>query len=653
MQFHLNGFRTGNPEISEPAERDHMRRPSDGLPDEVDVLIVGCAPAGLTLAAQLASFPDIKTLIVEQKAGPLLLGQADGVACRTMEMFEAFGFSERVLKEAYWVNETSFWKPDEKRRADIVRSNRVQDTEDGLSEFPHVILNQARVHEFYLDVMRNAPTRLEPDYSRRLLDLSVIPTSRDGGQDGENGASAHPVTVRLERLDPPHQGQVEAVKARFVVGCDGARSAVRKSLGLALEGDSANQAWGVMDVLAVTDFPDFRIKTAIQSASEGSLLIIPREGGYLVRLYIELEKLNENGRVSSLNVTTDHLVAAARRILHPYTLEVKEITWWSVYEIGQRLCERFDDAPDDPQGRFPRVFIAGDACHTHSPKAGQGMNVSMQDSFNLGWKLASVLRERCSPGLLHSYSDERKTVARELIDFDRKWAKMFSAPPKDPLNPASGGVDPAEFQKYFVKQARFTAGTETRYAPSLISAKPTYQHLAEGLTIGMRFHSARVIRLADARPVHLGHTVSADGRWRLFAFADAEDPATPPSRLRALCEFLARSPQSPVRRYTPAGADIDSVIDVRAIFQQGHRELAIDAMPPLLLPSKGRYGLRDYEKMFCPDLKNRNDIFDMRRIDRRSGCMVVVRPDQYVAHVLPLDAHAELGSFFDGFMLGG
>jgi phenol 2-monooxygenase (NADPH) len=115
MQFHLNGFRTGNPEISEPAEPSDMWRPTDGLPDEVDVLIVGCGPAGLTLAAQLAAFRDIKTRIVEQKAGPLLLGQADGVACRTMEMFEAFGFSERVLKEAYWVNETSFWKPDEKR----------------------------------------------------------------------------------------------------------------------------------------------------------------------------------------------------------------------------------------------------------------------------------------------------------------------------------------------------------------------------------------------------------------------------------------------------------------------------------------------------------------------------------------------------------
>jgi phenol 2-monooxygenase (NADPH) len=645
MQFHLNGFKPGNPEISEPA---NAARRAEALREEVDVLIVGCGPAGLTLAAQLAAFPDIKTRIVEQKSGPLLLGQADGVACRTMEMFEAFGFSGRVMKEAYWVNETSFWKPDDSERANIVRSGRIQDVEDGLSEFPHVILNQARVHEFYLDVMRNAPAWLEPDYSRQLVDLTIAPTSSDS----ESGAPAYPVTVRLKRLDPAHEGQEETIRARFVVGCDGARSAVRKSLGLALDGDSANQAWGVMDVLAVTDFPDFRLKSAIQSANEGNLLIIPREGGYLVRLYIELEKLNEDERVSSLNVTPDRLIAAARRILHPYTLEVKEIAWWSVYEIGQRLCEKYDDLPDEAaKGRFPRVFITGDACHTHSPKAGQGMNVSMQDAFNLGWKLASVLRGRCSPKILETYSDERQAVAKELIDFDRKWAKMFSAPPKDPFNAEREGVDPAEFQTYFVKQARFTAGTETRYAPSIISGKPTYQRLAEGFTIGMRFHSAPVIRLADAKPVHLGHTVKADGRWRLFAFADAGAPAAPSSRLRALCEFLARSPQSPVARYTPAGADIDSLIDVRAIFQQGHRQLAIEAMPSLLLPRKGRYGLRDYEKMFCPDLKNRADIFDTRGIDRSRGCMVVVRPDQYVAHVLPLDAYAELGSFFDGFML--
>src|SRR5919199_1807688 len=129
MQFHLNGFRPGDPEISEPAQQPASAQLSDTPPEEVDVLIVGCGPTGLTLAAQLAAFPDISTRIVEQKSGPLRLGQADGIACRTMEMFHAFGFSERVLKEACWINETTFWKPDEKQRSHIVRSGWVQDVE--------------------------------------------------------------------------------------------------------------------------------------------------------------------------------------------------------------------------------------------------------------------------------------------------------------------------------------------------------------------------------------------------------------------------------------------------------------------------------------------------------------------------------------------
>ncbi len=95
------------------------------------------------------------------------------------------------------------------------------------------------------------------------------------------------------------------------------------------------------------------------------------------------------------------------------------------------------------------------------------------------------------------------------------------------------------------------------------------------------------------------------------------------------------------------------MIDVRAVFQQGHRDIAIEAMPPFLLPPKGRYGLRDYEKIFCADLKGDNDIFTLRGIDRERGCMVIVRPDQFVAHVLPLDAHAQLAAFFDGFMIAG
>jgi phenol 2-monooxygenase len=636
MQFHLNGFEPGDPDIADPAQRQVASGCPGPAPEEVDILIVGCGPAGLTLAAQLSAFADIKTCIVEQKPGPLLRGQADGIACRTMEMFEAYGFSERVLKEACWINETTFWKPDDRQRENIVRGGRVQDTEDGLSEFPHVVLNQARVHDFFLDMMRKSPAQIEPYYARRLLDVRIDPEATAG-----DTANPYQVTAGLERLDPAHEGQIETIRARYVVGCDGARSTVRKCIGRALHGDSANHAWGVMDVLAITDFPDIRFKSLIQSANDGSMIIIPREGGYLVRIYVEIDKLDVGERVSDRNITADDLIAAARRVLRPHTLDVKEIAWWSVYEIGQRLCDKFDDVPDDDVERSPRVFIAGDACHTHSPKAGQGMNVSMQDGFNLGWKLAAVLRKRCVPRLLRTYSAERQAMAKELIDFDREWAEILAS---------SKGFDPAETQNYFVRHGRYTAGTAGHYRPSILTGEATHQHLAGGFVVGMRFHSAPVIRLADARPVHLGHVVKADGRWRIFAFAAGKDPATANSGIPALCDFLAGAAESPVMKYTPAGEDIDALIDVRAIFQQGHRELAIEAMPSLLKPHKGRYGLFDYEKIFCADSKNGNDIFSLRGIDREAGCMVVVRPDQYVAHVLPLDGYAQLSAFFDGFM---
>jgi phenol 2-monooxygenase len=619
MQFYLDGYRPGDPFVADP-DPSVADRPA-ALPGEVDVLIVGSGPAGLVLAAQLARFPEIRTAVVDRRDGPLAVGQADGVACRTVEIFEAFGLANRLVDEAYWVNEVAFWRPDADDRTRIVRTGRVQDVEEGLSEFPHVIVNQARMLAYLREDMERSPSRLRPHYGLRATDVQVD----DGG-----------VTVTLQRPD----GGTATVRAKYVVGCDGSRSAVRTALGRELSGDPMNQSWGVMDVLADTDFPDIRLKCAIHSANQGNLLIIPREGGYLVRLYIELDAVHDRELLADRSaVTPEKLAAVAGRILAPYTLEVKDVGWWSVYEIGQRLCDRFDDVPaEEAATRLPRVFIAGDACHTHSAKAGQGMNVAMADAWNLGWKLAAVLRGTGRPELLRTYTDERQAVAQELIDFDRDFARMFSAPPKESAGAGDEGVDPEEFQRYFVQQGRFTAGVATRYEPSMITAEPTHQHLAAGFPLGMRFHSAPVIRLADAKPVQLGHAARADGAWRLYVFADRAG-----TRARQLCEFLA-SEKSPLARFTPAGADPDAVIDVRAVFQQGHRELPVESMPSVLRPRKGRFGLVDAEKVFCPDPKA-DDVFELRGIDRDAGCVVVVRPDQFVASVLPLDAHDKLTDF--------
>lgn len=631
MQYYLNGFRGGDPDLDDavPGRREYGGFAP--LPDKVDVLIAGCGPAGLCLAAQLSRFPEIDVMIVERKPGPMEKGQADGVNTRTMEMFQAFGFGEKVKRESYWVNQTTFWTPDPQNTGHIRRAGRVQDVADDSSEMPHTLINQARIHELFLDVMRKSPRRLEPDYGWSVVDVTVDETTED-----------HPVTVTLENTGV-NAGATRTVRANYVVGCDGARSNVRKAIGGTLHGDAAHQAWGVMDILANTDFPDIRQKCVVASATEGNVLILPREGGYLFRMYVELDKLNPDERVSSRNLTSEHMIAAANRIMKPYTIDVKEVVWWSVYEIGHRMTDRFDDVPEDQKAtRTPRVFTAGDACHTHSPKAGQGMNVSMQDTFNLGWKLAHVFQGRADASLLHSYSAERWLEAKRLVDTDHKWARIMSAPPGDS---ELDGSDMPRVQKQFIENLEFTGGLAVHYMPSALIGVDTHQALAQGQVIGRRFHSAPVVRVADAMQMQLGHVAEADGRWRIYAFA-GEDP----SAIYRLADWLGSDAASPLVRYTRCDEDIDGLIDLRAVFQQTFDQLAYEEMPALLKPAKGRYGLQDHEKVFCVDHKGAGDIFDMRGIDRARGCMVVVRPDQYVAHVLPLDGVAELAAFFDGFL---
>ena len=631
MQYHLNGFEPGDPDVHPAAPG--LRRAGDPLPHTVDVLIAGSGPAGLCLAAQLARVPQIRTMLVEPKLGPMEKGQADGISVRSMEMFQAFGFAEKVKREAVWINETTFWAPGD--AAALARVARVQDVPDGISEMPHVLINQARVHDMFLDLMRRAPTRLEPDYGLKVAGLSVDPAATD-----------YPVTVTLEHTAPGREGQTTTLRANYVIGCDGARSAVRSAIGGALHGDAAHQAWGVIDVLGVTDFPDWRMKSFVRSQHDGILMVLPREGGHLVRLYVEMDQLGEHERAADRGMGAEDIIAKARRILRPFALEVKEVVWWSIYEIGHRLTDKFDDVPEAQlASRAPRVMLAGDACHTHSPKAGQGMNVSMGDTFNLGWKLVSVLTGRADPSLLHSYSGERRAAAKGLVEFDHKWARVVGAHTED-----DAGDGLPRVAREFVNNLPFTCGLTIQYEPGALTGAPAFQTLARGFDIGKRLHSAPVVRLADARPMQLGHCIEADARFRLFVFAPAGDTGGAGGAVALLCDWLEHDRASPLRRHTAPGEDVDAVIDIRAVFQQGFRALDFAAMPTLLRPQVGRYGLCDYEKVFCADLKGGEDLFEARGIDRAAGCMVVVRPDQYVGHVLPLAAREALAAYFAGIL---
>jgi phenol 2-monooxygenase (NADPH) len=265
-------------------------------------------------------------------------------------------------------------------------------------------------------------------------------------------------------------------------------------------GDSTDSVWGVMDVYPRTNFPDIRRKAALQSQA-GSLLIIPREGGSLVRFYIELPS-----GTTAKDVKLEDLQATARKIFHPYEMEIADTHWWSAYSIGQRLADHFS--------KDNRVFLTGDACHTHSPKAGQGMNTSLQDGYNIGWKLAAILKGQAKPDLLKTYNLEREKVAADLIEFDRGFAKAFSS------KSVKDGAQEKKFSELFVQAGRYTAGLTSKYGDSPITrAGWSTQSLASNLIVGMRFPSTQVVRHCDAKAMQLVKSLPADGRWRIVVFA--------------------------------------------------------------------------------------------------------------------------------------
>jgi phenol 2-monooxygenase len=617
MQFHHHGYVSGDPRVADAAGTGIDR--SVELPDEVDVLIVGSGPAGMLLAAQMSQYPGITTRLIEKREGRLVLGQADGIQPRSVETFQAFGFAERITAEAYNIGWMNFWGPDPEDPANIVRTTRTADYAYDICEFPHLIVNQARVLDYFAEAAADGPARIVPDYGVEFLGLTVH-------EDGDR-----PVEVRVRHTIGPRAGEERIIRAGYVAGCDGARSRVREAIGRTHVGSMAAHAWGVMDVLVNTDFPDWRIKCAINSRA-GNILHIPREGGYLSRMYIDLGEVAEDDDHRVRQTPIEEIIRKANAILHPYTLDVKQVAWHSVYEVGHRVTDGFDDAPEGTD-RSPRVFLTGDACHTHSAKAGQGMNVSMQDGFNLGWKLGSVLTGRAPESLLATYGAERRPVAQQLIDFDREWSSLMARKPEEIS-------DPGDLATYYLATAEFPSGFMTQYTESMITGTDAHQALAAGYPLGKRFKSAEVVRVGDGNAIHLGHHAKADGRWRVYAFGDRDGGGLAAWASQAEPLFA---------RFTPANADQDAVFDVKAIYQQPFEEVEVTAAPSLFQPRSGPLGLVDWEKVYAagPSKWTDVDIFEARELSR-DGVVVVVRPDQYVAAIFPLDGVAELERFLAG-----
>lgn len=584
---------------------------------EVDVVICGSGSAGLSAAVWLARY-GIRCTVLEKRPGPMKIGQADGVQCRTVEIFDSLGVAEELLREAYHVLEVAFWSSTNGKNG-ISRTSRTADTEPGLSYMPHVILNQARINGLLLQCMQRSNDQ-QVDYGYDVVSVYVDSIN---AQD----QNPYPVTVTAKK-----NGKEETFKAKYVLASDGAHSAVRKALGFKMIGDSSDAIWGVMDIFPRTNFPDIRKKCTIRTG-KGNLLIIPREGGSLVRFYMELHGIG----VDAKSVRKEDLHQAAQRILAPYEIQFAETFWWSAYAIGQRLADRFS--------KDNRVFLTGDSCHTHSPKAGQGMNMSLQDGYNIGWKLGSVLTGRAGPEILRTYDLERQKTAADLIEFDRYFTKLFSTAVKDE-------VSPEQFAEGFIRSGKYTAGLTTAYSDSNITCvDDKASSLAANIVVGMRFPSAQVVRFCDAKAMQIAKALPSDGRWRVVIFAGDIRTSAASTRLLKLADYMR---DGPVQIYTPKSADIDSFIEPLVVLSGQRVNIEQEQVPAYFWPSTGKWKVRDLHKTFIDDASYNSGhgyAYQTYGIDPERGAIIIVRPDQYVSKVVSFDEMESIGEFFEGWAL--
>ena len=302
----------------------------------------------------------------------------------------------------------------------------------------------------------------------------------------------------------------------------------------------------------------------------------------------------------------------------------------------------------------------------------------MQDCYNLGWKVALVVKGIAKRSILDTYQSERRRVAQDLIDFDHKFSRLFSGrPAKDVMD--AEGVSMEVFKDAFEKGNLFASGlsvnygastlvfkagdaaeqgdgsivttsTSTRVTPEAFAKK---QALATGLPVGMRFNSFKVLNQADARPWHFQERLKADGRFRVVLFAGNILGAAQRARVDDFCRALDAKDNF-LRAVTPSGKAIDSIIEVLTIHssKRTDTELLRD-FPDILHPYDPHNGW-DYSKVFVDDISYHEGFgaaYKNYGVDQERGCVVAVRPDQHVWWIGDIEDFDGLQKYFEGCLV--
>ena len=372
----------------------------------VDLMIIGAGPVGL-MCAYLGQLCGLKTYIVDKSEGPLKVGRADALNARTLQLLELVGLFDDLYPLGKTCNTSSVWSGG----TFISRQSSGWEELKGCLHPHFLMLGQSFIEKLLDEKLKKASAAV-----KRSTGIESIELNKEGC------------------LTTLSNG--ECIQSSYIIGADGAHSFVRNHFNIPFEIIRPQITWAVIDGIIETDFPKVP-EIIVFQAETSDVAWIPREGE-IDRFYVRMDTKDFN------------LQDALNKINHavqPHRLSVKELVWFSQFTVKESVAEHFwvND----------RVFLAGDACHIHSVNGGQGLNTGLSDAFNLIWKLNRVINFGVASDFLQSYEDERKTVARTVINVSGELVRATKF--------SSEGTHAEDYVKIIAKHAGFITGMGVRY----------------------------------------------------------------------------------------------------------------------------------------------------------------------------------------------
>ncbi|OQU98983.1 FAD binding domain-containing protein [Cladophialophora immunda] len=561
-----------------------------------DVAIIGGGPVGL-LTAYCLQRMGVSTCVVERldKEKMPMYGRACTLYPRTLEMLDQVELLDRFLQIGLVAHNGTNFDSTGKR----VSGRGWQR-----------IFSQYRgtFFDYFLSIrLKYSESLIQAAYKQGgghlligwdLRDLKLSTNKDDGCR----------ITVQVAPVDSSATTELRW-QVLYLIGADGGNSLVRSLSGIPFHQDKTTYQWVRIDGVVKTNMPDSRIGvTGIESVSHGNVLWVPLDHG---RTRIGFALNEELHKKYGDKITEEQAKHEAIQAVQPFDLEFESVDWYTIYSIRQGVAEQYmiNDC----------ILLAGDACHTHSSGAAQGMNTGIHDAVNLSWKLGGVLRGWYKPEILHTYDSERRPIARTLIEHDKQYSTLISGD-KVP-NALETDVNQL-LANLMLNSADFVLGLGIGYEENLINLSPN----AGCLCAGSRPDDALLYGPGRSVPVRLQQVTLNTGAFWLLVFTG--NPEITRERLRALRCHLDAS-------RTLSNAHSRGVIKYMTIIN-GCKPQGEEAM------GMASFGLVYYDHHAIVQEK-----FGFTETE---GGIAVLRPDGYLGFATSLDRGSEVDGYLRRFV---